>query len=336
MNNQPTPHQQLVQMISGYAINQALYTAAKLDLAELIASHQNMSVEDLAAKAGAQPKALYRLLRALASVGVFRENEEGQFLMTPMAECLRYAHPQSVKAMALGIGKVMYPAFQELLYSVKTGKGGFEVHHGMPVFEYFNVHQDEAKIFDRMMTDIHGGETRPMIDTYDFSGFKTIVDVGGGNGEVLYQLFRKHAHLKGILFDLPHVVKRSAENMKSWGMKDRADCVGGNFFNEVPADGDAYILRHILHDWNDEDAVKILSNCCKAMNPKGKVLVVEAVIPPGNDPHPFKWLDLTMLLIGGKERTKEEFEELFDRSCLKLERVVPVTPEVSVVEAVRK
>ena len=336
MKNNIPPHQQLVQMITGYAVNQALYTAAKLDIAELIATNDNLSVEELAAKAGADPHALFRLLRALASVGVFKENDQGQFIMTPMAECLRYTHPHSVKAMALGLGKVLYPAYQELLYSVKTGKGGFEVYHGMPVFEYFNVHQEEAKIFDRMMTDIHGGETKPMIETYDFSGFEKIIDVGGGNGEVLCQLFRKLGNPEGVLFDLPHVIKRSKENLKSWGLKDRVECIGGNFFEAVPENGDAYILRHILHDWDDSDAVKILSNCCKAMKPDGKVLVVEAVIPPGNDPHPFKWLDLTMLLIGGRERTKEQFEELFDKSCLKLERVIPITPEVSVVEAVRK
>lgn len=330
------PHAQMQQMITGYAVCQAIYTAAKLDIAELIATNDNLSVAALAEKAGTDASALFRLLRALASVGVFKENEDGQFIMTPMAECLRYTHPHSVKAMALGLGKVIYPAYQKLLYSVKTGKGGFEAYHGIPVFEYFNANQEEAKVFDRMMTDIHGGETGPMIETYDFSRFEKVVDIGGGNGDVICQLLRKHPDLSGELFDLPHVVKRSKENLKTWGLLDRVQCTGGDFFEAVPEGGDAYILRHIIHDWGDRDAVKILSNCCSAMKPDGKVLVVEAVIPPGNDPHPFKWLDLTMLLIGGKERTKKEFEELFDQSCLKLERVIPVTPVVSVVEAVRK
>lgn len=336
MENELPPHALLMQMITGYAASQALYTAAKLDLAEIIATNDNLPLDDLAEKADADPSSLHRLLRALASVGVFKENEKGEFMMTPMAECLRYAHPHSVKAMALGLGKVMYPAYQELLYSVKTGKGGFEVYHGAPVFEYFNAHQDEAKIFDKMMTDIHGGETRPMIDTYDFTQFKKVADIGGGNGEVLHQLLRRHKDLKGILFDLPHVIKRSEENMKAWGVHTRCKCIGGNFFEEVPEGADAYILRHILHDWDDADAVQILSNCCRAMRPESKVLIVEAVIPPGNEPHRFKWLDLTMLLIGGKERTREEFETILDKSGLKLEKVVPITPEVSVVEAVRK
>ncbi|WP_224487974.1 acetylserotonin O-methyltransferase [Robertkochia flava] len=330
------PHQQLTQMITGYTVTQALYAAARLDLAEIIATNDLLSVSDLSEKTGADTDALYRLLRALASVGVFREKEEGVFIMTPMAECLRYGNPHSVKAMALGMGHVFYPAYQELLYSVKTGNGGFEVHHGKKVFEYFNQHQDQAKIFDRMMTDFHGGETMPMIENYDFSACEKIVDVGGGNGEVLIRLLRAHKELEAVLFDLPHVIKRSEENIENCGLADRCSCVGGSFFQAVPEGGDAYILRHIVHDWDDTSAVKILSNCAKAMKPDGKVLVVEAVIPSGNDPHPYKWLDLTMLLIGGRERTEKQFREIFDAAGLQLSRIIPITPLVNVVEAVRK
>ena len=336
MTHQLQPHEQLMQVITSFVTTQAVYTAARLDLAEIMGSENIHRVEELAERARADTGSVYRLLRALASIGIFKEEETGVFQMTPMSECLRYSHPHSVKAMALGYCHVFYPAYEEFSNSVKAGTGGFEAFYGVPVFDYFNKHQDQAKIFDRMMTDIHGGETRPMIENYDFSKFRKVVDVGGGNGEVLSKVLMAHEHIKGVLFDLPHVVNRSAENLKEWGVADRCDCMGGSFFEEVPEGGDAYILRHIIHDWNDEDAVKILSNCCKAMDPGGKVLVVEAVIPKGNDPHPYKWLDLTMLLIGGKERTEAQFHDIFDKSCLRLTGIIPVTPLVNIVEAVRK
>lgn len=336
MENSIPPGRQLTQMVTGYAITQAIYSAAKLNIAEHIKDGKVSTASDLAEKTGADADGVYRLLRALASVGIFEEKARGEFDMTPMAELLAASHPKNVKAMVLGMGHVFYPAYQKLLYSVEHGGGGFKEHHGVPVFEYFNQHQEQAKIFDRMMTDFHGGETRPMVEKYDFSGFGTVVDVGGGNGEVLATLLNAYPDLKGVLFDLPHVTGRSVENVKQWGVDDRCKCVGGDFFKEVPEGGDAYILRHIVHDWSDEEATKILSNCCQAMNPNGKVLIVEAVIPPGNTPHPYKWLDLTMLLIGGKERTEAQFRTILDNSCLQFERIIPITPEVSIVEAKRK
>jgi ubiquinone/menaquinone biosynthesis C-methylase UbiE len=204
----------------------------------------------------------------------------------------------------------------------------------MPVFEYLTANPEEGKIFDRMMTDIHGGETEPMINNYDFSAFKTIVDVGGGNGEVITSILKKHKDVKGILFDLPEVINRARQNVASKGLNDRCQLETGNFFESVWKGGDAYIMRHIIHDWSDADAVTILSNCRKAMNPGGKVLVVEAVIQEGNDPSPFKLLDITMLMVGGKERTKKQFEDIFSQAGLKLNRVVPFQNDLSVVEGV--
>ncbi len=330
------PHEELTRLITGYSITQALYVAAKLDIAELLVKSDTNHVDDLAQKAGADSDALYRIMRALATVGVFKEREKKVFIMTPKSECLRYGHPHSVKAMVLSMGEVFYPVYQKLIYSAKHGANGFEAFFGMPVFEYFDQHQEQARVFDRMMTEFHGGETLPMVSNYDFSQFETVVDVGGGNGEVLYQVLKKNPEVKGILYDLPHVIKRSAENMKNWGVSARVECTGGNFFHQVPEGGDAYILRHIIHDWNDRDAVKILGNCCRAMKPDGKVLIVEAVIPEDNSPHPYKWLDLTMLLIGGKERTRKQYEVLLEKSCLQLDQVIRVTDAVSLIEATRK
>ena len=324
----------MTQMIFGLVITKAIYCVAKLNIADTLAAKGPMNCSALAAQSGAHEESLYRLMRALASIGIFREDQNGNFLLTPLAECLRDDSPDSVKAMALGVGNVWFKAYSELMYPIQTGKGGFEHAMGMPVFEYLTANPDEGKIFDRMMTDIHGGETEPMINAYDFSAFETIVDVGGGNGEVITSILKKHKQLKGILFDLPEVINRARQNITSTGLNDRCQLDTGNFFESVSKGGDAYIMRHIIHDWSDADAVTILSNCRKAMKPGGKVLVVEAVIQEGNEPSPFKLLDLTMLMVGGKERTKKQFDSIFSQAGLKVNRIVPFQNDLSVVEGV--
>ncbi|MFI5152254.1 MAG: methyltransferase [Chitinophagales bacterium] len=321
------------QMIFGCVITQAIHVAAKLNIADLLAVHGPMDCSALAKASGAHEESLYRLMRALASAGIFSVGENGKFSMTPLAEHLRADNPESSKAMAIAIGNVFYKAYDELLYSVQTGDGGFKKAFDVPVFEYLSNHPEDGRTFDRMMTDIHGGETEPMVNTYDFSAFTTIVDVGGGNGEVISAVLNKNPGAKGILFDLPDVIERSRDKIMARAMGDRCKIVPGNFFESVPK-ADAYILRHIVHDWSDDDTVTILSNCRKSMNPGGKVLVVEAAIQPGNEPSPFKMLDLSMLLVGGKERTREQFQKVFANAGLKLNRVVPFQEDLSVVEGV--
>jgi hypothetical protein len=332
MENNMPPKIILSQMIFGFVVSKAIYVAAKLDIADLIAANGPMNCAELAVKTGAHEESLFRLMRALASAGIFAADPNGKFSLTPMAECLREDSPDTVKAMSLGCGNVWFKAYDELPYAVQTGDGGFTKAIGMKVFEYLGRNPDEAKIFDRMMTDIHGGETAPMVDAYDFSRFKTLVDIGGGNGEVITSVLHKNRGIKGILFDLPHVIDRATANIAASGLGDRCQLASGNFFEQVAEGGDGYIMRHILHDWSDEDAVKILTNCRKAMNPGGKVLVVEAVIQDGNEPSPFKLLDLTMLMVGGKERTRIQFENIFSKAGLKVDRIVPFMHDLSIVE----
>ena len=334
MQNNLPPKIIMSQMIFGLVITKAIYCVAKLNIADILGADGPMNCSALADKSGAHEESLYRLMRALASIGIFSEDQNGNFLLTPLSECLRDDSPDSVKAMALGIGNVWFKAYSELLYAVQTGKGGFEYAIKMPVFDYLTANPEEGKIFDRMMTDIHGGETEPMINNYDFSAFKTIVDVGGGNGEVITSILKRHKEVKGILFDLPEVINRARQNITSSGLNGRCQLDTGNFFESVTTGGDAYIMRHIIHDWSDADAVTILSNCRKAMKPGGKVLVVEAVIQEGNEPSPFKLLDITMLMVGGKERTKKQFDSIFSQAGLKLNRVVPFQNDLSVVEGV--
>ena len=334
MENNLPPKVIINQMIFGCVITQAIHVAAKLNIADLLAEHGPMDAAALAKASGADEESLYRLLRALASAGIFSIDEAGKFSLTPLAEILRDDNPEGSKAMALSVGSVFYKAYDELSYSVQTGDSGFQKAFNASPFEYLTTHPEDGKNFDRMMTDFHGGETEPMVMTYDFSVFNTIVDVGGGNGEVLSGVLKKNPKSKGILFDLPDVLERSHDKITARGMGDRCKIVSGNFFESVPNGGDAYILRHIIHDWSDADAVTILSNCRKSMNPGGKILVVEAAIQPGNEPSPFKMLDLSMLLIGGKERTKEQFESVFAKAGLKVNKIVPFQHDLSVVEGV--
>lgn len=332
MEDNLPPQIAMSQMIFGYVTTKAIHVAAKLNIADLLAEHGPMDSSELAQRTGADGESIFRLLRALSSNGIFKEVENRKFSLTPMAECLKEDSPNSTKAMALSAGSLFYKTYNEFLFAVHNGGGGWVKALGDPPFEYLKKHPEEGKIFDRMMTDIHGGETQPMVENYDFSVFKTVVDIGGGNGEVISAVLNKNPKTKGILFDLPEVIQRSRGNIATGGLSDRCHLEAGNFFGSVTHGGDAYILRHIIHDWSDENAVSILSNCRKAMNPGGKVLVVEAVIPEGNEPHPFKWLDLTMLMIGGKERNKGQFQDIFSKAGLKLNRIIPVTPEISVVE----
>jgi ubiquinone/menaquinone biosynthesis C-methylase UbiE len=193
---------------------------------------------------------------------------------------------------------------------------------------------ERGKIYDAAMTGVHGGETEPMLDAYDFSPFQTVIDIGGGNGLVLAAILQRHPTVKGILFDLPAVVDRAQTIISDLGLSDRCQIVGGDFFSSVPVGGDAYVMRHIIHDWDDDEAMAILRNCRVAMNPEGRILVVETVIPPANEPCFGKWLDLMMLVVGGRERTEEQYRRLFLEAGLKLNCIVSTTQEISVIEGV--
>jgi SAM-dependent methyltransferase len=205
----------------------------------------------------------------------------------------------------------------------------------MHFFEYMSEHPERHSFYDACMESVHGRETEPMLDAYDFSACRTVVDIGGGNGSTLAGILKRHPAIQGILFDLPAVAQRTRSALSGSSLADRMRIEGGDFFSAVPAGADAYLLRHILHDWEDPEAVAILRQCREAMAPGGKILVVEMVIPPGNEPSFGKWLDLMMLLVAGRERTAEEYSGLFSAAGLKLNRVIPTSSDVSIVEGVR-
>lgn len=329
-----SPPGQVAQMLTGYWVSQMLYVAAKLDLAGHLKSGPQTS-DHLARETGTHPRALYRLLRGLASLGVFAEGEPKVFSLTPAAEALLDDAPGSQRAMALMTGEEHYLSWSELLYSVRTGKTGFEKLYNTRPFDYLSQHPEQGAIFDAAMTSVHGRESPAAAAAYDFSDIEVLADIGGGNGSLLTTILEKFPNLRGILYDLPPVIERSKHNLDRAGLARRCQCLAGSFFESVPAGADAYMLRHIIHDWDDAESLTILKNCRKALegNRQGRLLVLESVIPAGNDPMFGKLLDLNMLVIpGGLERTEHEYRELFAAAGFRLTRIVPTATEISVIE----
>lgn len=330
---QNAPQARIDQMMTGYWMSQSLYVAAKLGIADLLIAGPQTAAE-LASLTGTHAPSLYRLLRALASVEVFQELDGMKFTLTPAAECLRSDRPNSQRFSVIMSGEEHYQAWGQLMYSVQTGATGFEKLYGEPIFEYLGKHPEAGAIFDAAMTGIHGREAAGVADAYDFSAFRQLVDVGGGNGSQLRAILTKHSRVHGVLFDLPQVVERAKPRFAEAGLAGRYDCASGSFFESVPPGADAYLLRHIIHDWSEDQCVTILKNCRKAMHAASKLLIVETVIPPGNTPSFAKFLDLTMLVIpGGMERTESEYRDLLQKCDLALQRVVPTQADVSIIEA---
>jgi len=323
---------QMNQLIRGYWTTQAIFVAAELRIADLLSDGPKYP-DELGRQAGVKGDMLYRVLRALASIGIFAEDLEGRFMLTPLAETL--CGDSGQRAYARLHGQELYQSWEKLLEAVRTGDAGFVKAFGMPAFEYFSKNPERGAVFDKAMTGHHGREGDPMLDAYDFSAFNSLVDVGGGNGSLLIAILKRHPHMHGVLFDLPRVVDRARTVVEDAGFRERCRVVGGTFLESVPSGADVYLLRHIVHDWSDEDSATILRNCRSAMKPAGKVLVVEIVVPAGNDPSFAKWMDLMMVTYGGKERSEKQYRHLFALAGLQLTRIVPTNAGISVIEGVQ-
>ena len=334
MNRNPSSSQLFTQMLCGAWITQGIYVAAELRIADLLVDC-GCSVKDLATATDSDEGSLYRLLRALSGIGLLSEDAEGRFSLTPLGEPLLSERPDSQRALAIMMGAEFYEAWGKLLYSVRTGRDGFRHAFGAGFFDYMTDHPDRHQIYDAAMHGIHGVESEPISVAYDFSSVRKVVDIGGGNGSLLSKILKLYPNLKGVLFDLPSVAERASDLIGKEELERRCRVEGGDFFLSVPEGADCYLLRHILHDWIDEQALQILGLCREAMRPDGKILVVENLIPSANEPHFSKWLDLMMLLVGGKERTKEQFRYLFEKAGLRLEKVIPTTADVSILVAVK-
>lgn len=330
----PPPHAQLIQMGSAHWISKIVYAAAKLGLADHLEDGPKSAAE-LAGLTGTHAPSLHRLMRTLASLGILSELAEQRFALTSLGEALQSGAPGSARATVLTFGSPWFAqGFEEILYSLETGKTGFEKSAGMPVFAYLSQNPEAASLFSETMVGFHGAEPAAVADAYDFSGFGTIVDVGGATGNLLAAVLNAAPQARGILFDMPHVVKEAPALLKARGVEERVALEGGSFFESVPAGGDAYLLSHVIHDWSESQCLEILGHCRRAMKPDGRLLLVEMVLPPGDAPHPGKILDIVMLVLpGGQERTGDEYAALLAKAGFRLSRIVPTASAVSVVEA---
>ena len=323
----------LMEMITGSWLTQAISVVAKLGVADHIDDRSVTSAE-LASKVGAHPDSLYRVLRALTNVGLFQEEEDQAFALTPLGRCLRTDHPQSMRFMAIFQGQVNWSNWGALEHCVRTGGDAVRHVHGESGFEYLTKNPEKAEIFDRAMTNVSKMELDSILAAYDFSEFNTLADVGGGHGQLLGAVLGLNPSMKGMLYDLPHVIDGAVTAMKSVGLESRVDFQRGSFFESVPGGADAYMMKHIIHDWSDSESVQILKNIRAKIPNHGKLLLIEAIIPERNVPHVAKFLDLEMLVVTtGKERTTTGFRELLAKAGFKLDRVVPTISMANVIEA---
>ncbi|WP_326992207.1 ArsR family transcriptional regulator [Chitinophaga sp. 212800010-3] len=323
----------VLKIIYDYEMSSCAYVAARLNIAELL-YEKPRHVTELAQLTGTNATALYRVLRVLAGEGLFSESAPQVFSYLPAAAALHGETTGSVKYFLQAIlGEFRY-AFGNLLYSVRTGETGFDHHYGKEIWEYYQEHPEEALNFNKSMAGLTQYYSPAVISGYDFSQFRTIVDIGGGNGALLFNVLHAFPTVKGVIFDVPSVVEQAEQLIAENGLQERCSATSGDFFKAVPPGGDAYMMKYILHDWNDEQSVTILRNCAAVMEKGAKVVVLDSVIPAGDEWHPGKHMDATMLACTkGRERNEDEFRHIFTEAGLKFNKVVKLEiDEISIVE----
>jgi hypothetical protein len=333
----PQPAEQLFQMALGLMSTAALGCMAELEIADKLKGGPR-SVGELASLAGVKEDALYRVMRALASAGIFEEGASRTFGLTPSAELLCRGVKGSMRNMVRWMATRMhFELFPEMMHSLKTGETVVEKVYNVSCFEYFEKDTDTSEIFNDAMTDFSAVMIPAALEAYDFSYLngKTLVDIAGGHGKVLTEILVKHPEIRGKLFDLDHVVSGATPKIEALGLTARCSTCSGDFFKEVPS-GDAYVMKNIIHDWDDAKATTILKNIHKASPGDARVILFEGVITAGNAPSLGKWIDLEMLLLpGGKERTEEEYRALFAGAGFRVTRVVETKSPLCVIEAVK-
>ncbi len=328
------PHAQVVQMAGGLVISRAIFAVAELGIADYL-KNGSRSSEEIAQATGTHAPSLYRLLRFMAGIGFFVEDSDRSFSLTPLGAALQSDDPGYARStVRMLAGSTAWGAWSEFLHSVKTGETAMEKAFGQSIFDYLSTEPEQASFFNEAMIGFHGAEPPAVAAGYDFSGIRKLVDVGGGTGNLLTTILLANPELKGMLYDLPHVTAEARRQIEMKNLSERCEIVAGSFFESVPSGGDAYMLSHIIHDWDEQKCLQILENCRRAMSDGGRLLLVEMVIPSGNDFHPAKFLDLTMLTYtGGMERTAEEYAALFSKAGFNLTRVVPTQSPVCVIDA---
>lgn len=341
----PPPDAILMQMLFGALMTQSIGVAAKLGIADLLEEKPQTAAE-LAAKTNTHESSLYRLLRTLSASGVFTEDSDGRFALTPLASLLRSDAPNSMRDFAIMFGEGwMWDAWGALMHSVRTGEVAHVSVQGMSSFEYFERNKEAGEVFNRAMTSNSLRVLPALVEAYDFRSMGKLVDIAGGHGLLLAGMLQAHPHLQGVLFDMSYVIEGARALLEREGVSDRVELVAGDFFQSVPGGADAYMMKHIIHDWDDQHSIKILKNIRAAMKESGKeggneignedrkVLIIEMVVPEGNEPSSSKFMDLQMLVMEtGKERTADEYGRLLEASGFRLARIIPTRSPYSIIE----
>ena len=325
---------QMLQFITNFWTSRAVYIAAKLGIADLLKSGPK-TVEELAQETETDASSLYRIMRALTSIGLFKNGAGRQFALTPLSETLVTDAPGSVRWFLISeLGQEHYPAWGNLMHSVKTGEIAFDSFFGMNCWNYFAQNPEDAAVFNDSMSGMTAAANEAIMSLYDFSKFKTVVDIGGGHGGLITTILKANPEAKGILFDSPQVVGGAQPKLQQAGVADRCEVVSGDFFAAVPAGGDVYVMKWIIHDWEDEKALTILKNVRAQIQPEGRLIIVDCIVPEGDEPHFAKTFDLNMMVMtGGKERTAAEFEKLVSAAGFKLLQVIPTELPTGIVVA---
>ena len=329
------PQAQLMQMAMGFCASYLLRAAVQLSLADHLADGP-LTADQLAALTHAHAPSLYRLLRALASIGLFAEDEAHRFSLNALAEPLRADAPGSVHNSILSVtGPLFTIPWSRLDYCALTGKPSFDANFGVPFFEYLRTQPEEAAWFSDLLIGLNDADAPAAATAYDFSSFSHIADIGGATGHILATILTAHPGPRGTIFDLPHNHAAATELIAARGLTDRIDFLPGSFFESIPEACDLYLLSHVLHDWSEPECLIILTNCHLAMPPGSRLLILEMVLPEGNTFHPGKMLDITMLATTqGQERTEAEYRTLLHKANFQLTRVIPTTSAISIIEAV--
>jgi hypothetical protein len=332
--NMESPQTQLMKFIVGKWISKPIYAAAELGIADLL-SNGPKSINELATESKTHAPSLYRMMRALASVGIFAETEAEHFELTPMAELLKTGAMRSTALMFNA--EWSDEAWLYFLDSIKTGETAFKKAHGMPVFEWLEENPGPAQVFNEANALKAASSHRAIVDVYDFSGFSKITDIGGGLGSLMAEILIANPSVEGVVADIPSIIEEARKHLRARGLENRCQAVECDMLKHIPSGSDAYLLSHILHDWPDAQCHEILKNCHQAMNTGANLLIIEILIPPGNQPSIGKLLDLEMMVTtGGRERTEQEYSTLLESTSFEISQIIPTNASVSIIEGTRK
>ena len=332
-HHEPPPPVQLLQLMNGYWITQSIAVAAELGVADRIADG-HATADELAEATGTDAPSLRRLLRALAMIGVLTEEPDGRFGLTEVGAFLRQDVPGSLRALARMRGSEwQWSAWRQLGHSVRTGETAFDHVHGKSMFDHFAESKEDAAVFNEAMISHASQMHTAVAAAYEFPAEGTVVDVGAGHGTLVAAILEAHPGMRAVVFDMPQVVSGARAWLTDRGFGGRCDFAAGDFFEAVPRGADVYALSHIVHDWDDDRAIRLLRRCHESMPPDARLAVCEMVVPAGAEPHFSKLLDLEMLVnTGGRERTLDEYERLYAEAGFELTRVIPTPTPVSVIE----